>query len=454
MAKVNASIPKGTRDFGPQEVYKRQYIMQTLKQVFERFGCQPIETPAMEQLRTLTGKYGEEGDKLLFRILNSGDFLQKADQQALSALNSTMLSPSIAEKGLRYDLTIPFARFVAMHQHALTLPFRRYQIQPVWRADRPQKGRYREFYQCDVDMIGTNSLLCEAELIQIYREAFAALHLPVTIMLNNRKILEGLAAVVGAQAQFTAMVIALDKLDKIGWEKVTTEMERYGISGEQATQLQQIITDCDNNLPALKKAFAATPIGLQGVEELETVLQYLTPAEQENVTFSLTLARGLDYYTGTIFEVKASDAQMGSIGGGGRYDDLTGVFGLPDVSGVGVSFGLDRIYDVMEEKGLFPTTTMQASQVLFVNFDAAGEAQAFAYCRQVRQAGFSAEVYPEAAKMKKQMKYADANGIPFVVLIGSQEIADGNLTLKDMQRGEQVTMTIDALIAHLNQPVA
>lgn len=453
MGKVNASIPKGTRDFGPQEVYKRQYIIETLRSVFERFGFQPIETPSMEQLSTLTGKYGDEGDKLLFRILNSGDFLNKADQQALANQDSAALSSSIAEKGLRYDLTIPFARFVVMNQHALTLPFRRYQIQPVWRADRPQKGRYREFYQCDVDVVGTDSLLCEAELIQIYQQAFKALNLPVDILINNRKILEGLAEVIGAQAQFTSLVVALDKLDKIGWDKVIEEMERNGIDRTKAVHLQQIIENSGNDLSALREALSVSEVGSRGIDEIEKILSYLNTDEQSGVSFTLTLARGLDYYTGCIFEVKAKDAQMGSIGGGGRYDDLTGVFGLKDVSGVGVSFGLDRIYDVLEEKNLYPDAAAHGTQVLFVNFDEAGETAAFGYCRQLRQAGWRAEVYPESAKMKKQMKYADANQIPFVILIGSQEIASGTMTLKNMATGDQEAMTLDqvqsTLSAHL-----
>ncbi len=454
MGKVNASIPKGTRDFGPQEVYKRQYIIRTLREVFERFGFQPIETPAMEQLSTLTGKYGDEGDKLLFRILNSGDFLRKADAQALAEKDSQALSPSISEKGLRYDLTIPFARYVVMNQHAITLPFRRYQIQPVWRADRPQKGRYREFYQCDVDIVGTGSLLCEAELIQIYQQAFSALQLPVNILINNRKILEGLAEVIGAKDQFNALVVALDKLDKIGWEKVIEEMERNGIDRSKAEQLQQIIENSGNDLSALREALAGSAAGLKGIDEIETIFSYLNDDEKAGASFTLTLARGLDYYTGTIFEVKAKDAQMGSIGGGGRYDDLTGVFGLKEVSGVGVSFGLDRIYDVLEEKGLYPETAAQGTQVLFVNFDSEGEAAAFGYCRELRAAGFRAEVYPESAKMKKQMKYADANQIPFVILIGSEERQQGVVTLKDMATGDQSTLSLSAVIQHLQEHLA
>lgn len=454
MGKVNASIPKGTRDFGPQEVYKRQYIIRTLREVFERFGFQPIETPAMEQLSTLTGKYGDEGDKLLFRILNSGDFLRKADAQALAEKDSQALSPSISEKGLRYDLTIPFARYVVMNQHAITLPFRRYQIQPVWRADRPQKGRYREFYQCDVDIVGTGSLLCEAELIQIYQQAFSALQLPVNILINNRKILEGLAEVIGAKDQFNALVVALDKLDKIGWEKVIEEMERNGIDRSKAEQLQQIIENSGNDLSALREALAGSAAGLKGIDEIETIFSYLNDDEKAGVSFTLTLARGLDYYTGTIFEVKAKDTQMGSIGGGGRYDDLTGVFGLKEVSGVGVSFGLDRIYDVLEEKGLYPETAAQGTQVLFVNFDSEGEAAAFGYCRELRAAGFRAEVYPESAKMKKQMKYADANQIPFVILIGSEERQQGVVTLKDMATGDQSTLSLSAVIQHLQEHLA
>lgn len=449
MAKINASIPKGTRDFGPQEVYKRQYILQTLRGVFERFGFQPIETPAMEQLSTLTGKYGDEGDKLLFRILNSGDFLKKADAKALAAQDSAALSPSIAEKGLRYDLTIPFARFVVMNQHALTLPFRRYQMQPVWRADRPQKGRYREFYQCDVDVVGTGSLLCEAELIQIYQQAFKALQLPVNILINNRKILEGLATVIDAREQFAAMVVALDKLDKVGWEKVKEEMERNGIAKDKAVQLQDIIERSGHDLATLRKALAPAEVGIKGIDEVEEIFSYLLPEERSGVSFSLTLARGLDYYTGTIFEVKALDADMGSIGGGGRYDDLTGVFGLPDVSGVGVSFGLDRIYDVLEAKGLFPDAQQRGTQVLFTNFSEEGLRKAFQYCTELRAAGIRSEVYPDGTKLKKQMKYADNNGIPYVVFLGEEELAGNQLSLKNMATGAQEKVTLIDIIERL-----
>ncbi len=449
MSKVSVSIPKGTRDFGPEEVEQRQYIMGLLRQVFECFGYRPLETPAMEQLTTLTGKYGDEGDKLLFRVLNSGDFLSKASPDVLQHPEAGSLMPYITEKGLRYDLTIPFARYVVMNQHAITLPFRRYQMQPVWRADRPQKGRYREFMQCDVDVVGSDSLLLEAELIQIYAMAFEQLQLPVTILVNHRQLLEGLAEVVGAADRFTSLVMAIDKLDKIGWDAVKLEMTANGISREAADKVQAILTGQATDLQALKSVMSASEKGRKGIAELEKVFSYLDASFLSKVSFTLTLARGLDYYTGTIFEVKANDADMGSIGGGGRYDNLTGVFGLPGISGVGVSFGLDRIQDVMNAKGLFPAQSANGTQVLFVNFDEAGEAAAFRYVTKLRSQGIRAEVYPEAAKLKKQFKYADANRIPYVVIIGEEELANGTVALKDMVTGQQEILAADALPGRL-----
>lgn len=449
MSKVSVSIPKGTRDFGPEEVMQRQYIMGHLRTVFECFGYRPLETPAMEQLTTLTGKYGDEGDKLLFRVLNSGDFLSKASPDVLQQADAGSLMPYITEKGLRYDLTIPFARYVVMNQHAITLPFRRYQMQPVWRADRPQKGRYREFMQCDVDVVGSNSLLLEAELIQIYAMAFEQLQLPVTILLNHRQLLEGLAEVVGAADRFTSLVMAIDKLDKIGWDAVKLEMTANGIGREAADKVQAILTGQATDLQALKAVMATSEKGMKGIAELEKVFSYLDASFRSKVSFTLTLARGLDYYTGTIFEVKAIDADMGSIGGGGRYDNLTGVFGLPGISGVGVSFGLDRIQDVMNAKELFPAQSSTGTQVLFVNFDEAGEAAAFRYVTRLRSQGIRAEVYPEAAKLKKQFKYADANRIPFVAIIGEEELANGTVALKDMTSGQQDILDADALASRL-----
>ncbi len=446
---MKPSIPKGTRDFGPAVVNRRNYIFDTIRQVFVKYGYQAIETPVLENLSTLTGKYGEEGDKLLFKVLNNGDFLRKANREAIDQGNSTALIPSIADKGLRYDLTVPFARFVVMHQNDLAFPFKRYQIQPVWRADRPQKGRYREFFQCDADVVGTNSLMNEAELVQIYDEVFGKLGISVEIKINNRKILYGMAEAAGIAEQFMDMTIAIDKLDKIGIDGVRQEMERKGIP---STSIDQIVEMLDvKELTPLKTLMANSETGLKGIAELEEFHRYFdTYSPTNEVVFDITLARGLNYYTGCIFEVKAKDVQIGSIGGGGRYDDLTGVFGLKNVSGVGISFGADRIYLVMEELGLFPEQSEASLKALFVAFDEASHLYAFKCLRQLRTAGINAELYPEPAKLKKQMKYANARSVPFVILIGEEEMTSGELTLKNMETGSQDKLTLDAIIAQLN----
>ncbi len=446
---MKPSIPKGTRDFGPAVVNRRNYIFDTIRQVFVKYGYQAIETPVLENLSTLTGKYGEEGDKLLFKVLNNGDFLRKANREAIDQGNSTALIPSIADKGLRYDLTVPFARFVVMHQNDLAFPFKRYQIQPVWRADRPQKGRYREFFQCDADVVGTNSLMNEAELVQIYDEVFGKLGVSVEIKVNNRKILYGMAEAAGIAEQFMDMTIAIDKLDKIGIDGVRQEMERKGIP---STSIDQIVEMMDvKELTPLKTLMANSETGLKGIAELEEFHRYFdTYSPSNEVVFDITLARGLNYYTGCIFEVKAKDVEIGSIGGGGRYDDLTGVFGLKNVSGVGISFGADRIYLVMEELGLFPEQSAASLKALFVAFDEATHLYAFNCLRQLRTAGINAELYPEPAKLKKQMKYANARSVPYVILIGEEEMTSGELTLKNMETGSQDKLTLDAIIAQLN----
>lgn len=440
---MKPSIPKGTRDFGPLQVNRRNYIFNTLRELFVRYGYLPIETPTMENLSTLTGKYGDEGDKLLFKVLNNGDFLSKADEEALEARDSVKLIPSISKRGLRYDLTVPFARFVVMNQNDLAFPFKRYQIQPVWRADRPQKGRYQEFYQCDVDVVGSDSLVYEAELTQIYDEAFAKMGLQVVIKINNRKILSGIAEVAGIQDRFMDMTVAIDKLDKIGLDGVRKEMEERGISRDSIDKIVTILQV--KTLEELKPLFAESETGTKGVEELEQVFSYANPADAQNtVLFDITLARGLNYYTGCIYEVAVDTSvpsqakvKMGSIGGGGRYDDLTGIFGLKDVSGVGISFGADRIYDVLEELELYPDEAADDLKVLFIAFDDETLAYAFKAVSQLRQANINAELYPEATKLKKQMKYANARNVPYVVLIGSEEMASGQLTLKNMKTGDQ-----------------
>jgi histidyl-tRNA synthetase len=437
--------PEGTRDFGPEQVRKRTYIFNTISKVFVKFGFQPLETPAMENLATLTGKYGEEGDKLLFKILNNGDYLKDADPAALAAQQSDKVLRDISKRGLRYDLTVPFARYVVMNRHALTLPFKRYQIQPVWRADRPQRGRYREFYQCDADVIGSESLLYEAELAQIYDEAFAALQLPVTIKINNRKILAGIAEAAGIADQFVDMTVAIDKLDKIGLDGVTEELIRRGIPESAIALIRQVLTN--PTLDALRPLLAESTAGQAGLAELDRVMTYLAHSPLHNsLVFDATLARGLSYYTGCIFEVSANNVVMGSIGGGGRYADLTGVFGMPGLSGVGISFGADRIYDVLEQLGLFPAALSQSVPLLFMAFDDATHAFAFECISQVRAAGIAAELYPEPGKLKKQFEYAAKRQIPYVVIIGETEQHTGLLVVKDQATGEQETMTLEALI--------
>ncbi len=434
---MKPSIPKGTRDFGPAQVFKRNYIFDTIKQVFVKYGYQPIETPTIELLSTLTGKYGEEGDRLLFRVLKRGDKLAKSLENQPSAND-------LAEEGLRYDLTVPFARYVVMNQHDLTFPFKRYQIQPVWRADRPQRGRYREFYQCDVDVIGSDSLMYEAELVQIYDEVFTKLGIDVLIKINNRKILAGIAEVAGIREQFVDMTVTIDKLDKIGIEGVRQEMQTRGIPADAIATVAQLL---QTGTPAdLKPLLASSTTGTAGIEEVAQVFDFLGISTTQEVQFDVTLARGLNYYTGCIFEVQAKNVQMGSIGGGGRYDDLTGIFGLKGVSGVGVSFGAERIYDVMEELQLFPSDAASSLQILFVAFDAATHRFAFQCLQSVRAAGIHAELYPDPGNLKKQMKYANSRQVPYVALIGEAEMTNGQLTLKDMHTGEQASLTLTDII--------
>lgn len=444
------SIPKGTRDFTPAEMVRRNYIFDTVKAVFQRYGFLPIETPAMENLSTLMGKYGEEGDKLLFKILNSGDFLKDADATLLADKNSVKVTSQISEKGLRYDLTVPFARFVVQHQSEITFPFKRYQIQPVWRADRPQKGRYREFFQCDVDVVGSDSLLNEVELIQIVDEVYRRLNINVVLKINNRKILAGIAQTIGQPERIVDITVAIDKLDKIGLEKVNEELVDKGLPQAAIDQLQPIIQLAGTNaekLDVLRTVIGQSEVGLKGIEEVETILNYLAAIGINlDVELDLTLARGLNYYTGAIFEVKAKDVAIGSITGGGRYDDLTGIFGLKDVSGVGISFGADRIYDVMTQLNLFPENHQATTKVLFVNFGKKEELHCLSLLQQVRAAGINAELYPEQDKMKKQMGYADKKQIPYVAIIGEDEMNQHKITLKSMASGEQQLVDIQGLI--------
>lgn len=445
---MKVGIPKGTRDFKPEQVNKRNYIFETIKKVFIKYGYQPIETPTMENLSTLTGKYGDEGDQLLFKVLNNGDFLSKADIMALDTRDSNRLIPSISKRGLRYDLTVPFARFVVMYQNDIAFPFKRYQIQPVWRADRPQKGRYQEFYQCDVDVVGSDSLVYEAELTQIYDEVFRELNLPVQIKINNRKVLAGIAEVAGITERFGDMTVAIDKLDKIGMAGVREELARRRISEAAIEQIEAILKV--KTLEELKPLLAESETGTKGIKEIEQVFEFMdTYPVANDIRFDVTLARGLNYYTGCIFEVSAKNVDMGSIGGGGRYDDLTGVFGMKDVSGVGISFGAERIYDVMEELDLFPKDETQDLQLLFLTFDEKSFLYAFKQLIKVRAAGINAEIYPDPVKMKKQMKYANARGAQFVSIVGSQEMESGQLSLKNMVSGEQQMLTIEDIIEKL-----
>ena len=444
------SIPKGTRDFSSVEMVKRNYIFDTIKAVFQRYGYLPIETPAMENLSTLLGKYGDEGDKLLFKILNSGDYLNGVDPKLVNGSEADKLALQICEKGLRYDLTVPFARFVVQHQNEITFPFKRYQIQPVWRADRPQKGRYREFYQCDVDVVGSDSLINELELIQIVDEVYRQLNINVVLKLNNRKVLAGIAEVIGEMNRMVDITVAIDKLDKIGLDNVNAELAQKGLSSEAIDKLQPILHLQGSNqskLETLKTVLASSETGMKGIEELSTIFEYINALGiQLEVELDLTLARGLNYYTGAIFEVKAKDVAIGSITGGGRYDDLTSIFGLNNVSGVGISFGADRIYDVMNQLNLFPVDSGAQTRILFANFGGADELYALQLLNKVRAAGFNAEIYPDAAKMKKQMGYADKKAIPFVAIVGEEERTNRQVSLKNMASGEQQRVDLDALI--------
>lgn len=442
---MKPGIPKGTRDFLPEQVLKRKYIFNTIESVFQTYGYIPIETPAMEKLSTLTGKYGEEGDRLLFKVLNNGDYLAKASEEALSEKNSKKLTSSISKRGMRYDLTVPFARYVVMHQNDLSFPFKRYQIQPVWRADRPQKGRYQEFYQCDVDVVGSDSLMCEAELVKIYDDVFHKLNVGVEIKVNNRKVLFGIAEVAGIEDQFMDMTIAIDKLDKIGEQGVLQELAYKGIDGDKGEKILDLLKI--KELPELAKAFVNCEVGRKGIEELKRFHHYADGVGFINdVYFDISLARGLNYYTGCIFEVKAKDVEIGSIGGGGRYDDLTGVFGMKGVSGVGISFGAARIFDVMEELDIFPSTLANQSKIIFIALDDVCHQYAYLQTARLRLAGIACELYPIAAKMKKQMKYANDRGIPFAGIIGDQEMTDNKVMLKNMTSGEQEKISVDKLI--------
>jgi len=450
------SIPKGTRDFTPIEMVKRNYIFDTIKSVFTLYGYQPIETPAMENLSTLLGKYGEEGDRLLFKILNSGDFVEKIPDEKIQNPASGELIKFLSEKGLRYDLTVPFARFIVQHRNEITFPFKRYQIQPVWRADKPQKGRYREFFQCDVDVIGSNSLLNEVELVQIIDDIFGRLKINNTIKINNRKVLYGISEYIGETDKFMAITIAIDKLDKIGIEKVKSELLTSRISGSAILKLEEILNFNGNigeKLNFLEQKLTGTEVGKKGLEEIRTVFEHLEKFNLNSIIdLDLTLARGLNYYTGAIIEVVANDVKIGSICGGGRYDDLTGIFGMPDISGVGISFGADRIYDVLAEHEMFPDSTGSTTQVLFVNFGEKEQNYCLKLLEELRKAGVNSEIYPESAKMKKQMTYANNNNIPYVILIGENEMTQETLTVKDMLAGEQVSFkNIKDLIEQINQ---
>jgi len=445
------SIPKGTRDFSPKEMAKRNYIFDTIKDVYALYGFQQIETPAMETLQTLMGKYGEEGDRLLFKILNSGDFMGKTTDDELTGRNTLRLAAKFCEKGLRYDLTVPFARYVVMHRDELQLPFKRYQIQPVWRADRPQKGRYREFYQCDADIVGSDSLLNEVELMQIVDTVFTRFGVRVQIKINNRKILTGIAEMIGAADKIVDITVAIDKLDKIGIDKVNEELAASGISAGAIERLQPIISltgSNDEKLAVISDVLKDSETGMKGVEETRFILDTLGNAGLKNeVQLDLTLARGLNYYTGAIFEVKALDTPMGSITGGGRYDNLTGIFGMPGLSGVGISFGAERIFDVLNALDLYPKEAVRGTQLMFINFGDAETAYCMPIVSKVRSRGIRTELYPDAVKMKKQMSYANAKNIPFVALAGENEMNEGKVTLKNMVTGEQKAVTADELVA-------
>ena len=446
------SIPKGTRDFGAIEMARRNYIFNTIREVYSLYGFRQIETPAMENLSTLMGKYGEEGDKLLFKILNSGDFRGKVTPEEFTEKSAAALASAFCEKGLRYDLTVPFARYVVQHREELQMPFKRYQIQPVWRADRPQKGRYREFYQCDADVVGSDSLLNEVELVQIMDEVFTRFGIRVSIKINNRKILTGIAEIIGAADKIIDITVAIDKLDKIGLEKVNEELLAAGLNAEQVQTLQPIIDLKGSNaekVATMREVLAASETGLKGCDEVAFVLDTLAAAGslRNEIELDLTLARGLNYYTGCIFEVKALDYAIGSITGGGRYDNLTGIFGMPGLSGVGISFGADRIYDVLNGLDLYPSDTAGSVRLLFINFGEREAARCLEYAAAARKKGVSTEVYPDTVKMKKQMAYANAQHIPFVALVGESELAENRLTLKNMETGEQQQLSIEEALA-------
>lgn len=451
---MKPSIPRGTRDFGPAQMSKRNFIFDSIRKVYQRYGFQQLETPTMENLSVLTGKYGDEGDQLLFKVLNSGDFAKDLTAEITNQGYKKML-PAIAEKGLRYDLTVPFARYVVMNRGELQMPFKRYQIQPVWRADRPQKGRYREFYQCDADVVGTDSLICEAEIVLMIHEVFRNLGVnDFTVKINNRKILSGIAEVIGVPGQETALCVAIDKLDKIGQQKVEEELTERGFLADTILKLQPVFSlgkDQNQLLTDLKTWLKDSETGLAGIAELEKVMQYVAHfgLQTPRVQIDITLARGLSYYTGAIFEVKANGVQIGSVAGGGRYDNLTGAFGLPGVSGVGISFGVDRIYDVMDELGVFPDNQTASTKVMITNFDATAEVFGLGVLKKLRDAGINAEIYPEAVKIKKQFEYADRKQIPFVLIIGSEEIETGNLALKNLQTGQQRPLRLEEILAEL-----
>ncbi len=446
MANVKCSIPKGTRDFLPAEMARRNYIFDTIRSVFRAFAFEPIETPSLENLSTLMGKYGEEGDKLLFKVLNSGDFMEGVD----FGQDYHKVAPQICDRGLRYDLTVPFARFVVQHRDQVVFPFRRYQLQPVWRADRPQKGRYREFYQCDADMIGSTSLLNELELVQMIDMVFGRLGINVCVKINNRKVLAGIAEMIGAPEKIVDITVAIDKLDKIGLDNVRAELAERGLSESQIQALDPVFSlsgSADEKIAALERMFANVEVGRKGAEELKELFGYIAAAGLKcDVELDLTLARGLNYYTGAIFEVKAKDVQIGSICGGGRYDNLTGIFGMPDVSGVGISFGADRIYDVLTELNAFPEGLEQAARVMFINFGPTEQAACIGIAARLRAAGISTLIYPDSAKMKKQMDFANRKQVPFVAFVGESEMKDGTVTLKNMADGTQETLTVDKLI--------
>ncbi|MDH5474309.1 MAG: histidine--tRNA ligase [Cyclobacteriaceae bacterium] len=451
------TLPKGTRDFGPDIMARRNFIFKTIRNVFEKFGFMPLETPSMENLNVLTGKYGDEGDQLLFKILNSGDFLSKTSQEEYNKGAKEML-PKIAKKGLRYDLTVPFARYVVMNQHNITFPFKRYQIQPVWRADRPQKGRYQEFYQCDADVVGTQSLICESEIVQIINEVFEKLTIDdYTIKINHRGILSGIVEHIGAKGKETDFFVAIDKLDKIGLDNVLKELSSKDFSSEAINTLTPFFnekSDINGKINFLKNIFPVNSIGHQGVEDIETILNYIKTSGMENnnhLELDFTLARGLSYYTGAIFEVKVNNASFGSVSGGGRYDNLTGVFGLPNVSGVGFSFGVDRIYDVMDELTLFPKETASSTQILITNFDEESEKHALKILSSLRSAGIKSEIFPESVKLKKQLNYADKKNVPYVLLIGEEEINSQLFTLKNMIEGKQEKLPLEKIISTLTE---